>query len=991
MRLYTHSSFSWRRRLHRLLMALSLLALVALTIGLPPQRATVAAFLPEPDRISRKITQSGYRVEIRPPGVSLTSPSPDWTPAERISFSGCVDHGSFGSCFGRTEATIGLYERFPASQSVGRQMNQNPAPSLPGSVFGGLDRQPCIAGGIFQFWPSGRWHYGGRWSRTVSYGSLEYRGSEVILPVSISWSQAGPHMWAFYPDDQCPTTPVYNMTPTPTGLPTATPPGFAPSPTPPGFVPSLTPTLTQLRTIPSQTPTPQTTPTSTPTPCFHAPISPMPLALFVGQSSHINNHGQPFQRIDQYLSRSTGQYFTGSPTQDDVVHWNDWSTLYNQLPEAGLRHRVPANTIVQTTFDFPNTWFKPPGYTVIPNAFSENNLALNRNIMIVLQELGADQRVGGGDDTLLAFMALTDSQTPQETQRMKVAGHIDDVWSPNANVNPYIQGRPSGFQAYLRPSTRADFTVAMFSWVGNTTPPAVSWPQPDGALPGRDWLWSPNDTEGGALNLRFVTEPNKMYRMLAFTKGPVCDVEYGTISQLVFHTLDDADMVIEKSAPAEAVRESTIEYGLVVRNIGTAQAQRVVVTDTLPDGVTFVASTPPPSIINGRTLAWELGDIPPNGAQRISIIVTIAANAPDTLVNGAEVQSSNDPNLTNNRAEVTTSLVRTNVAVTMTATRVVRPGNEFTVTITYRNTSGTTARDVRLTYEQPFGAVLVSSSRPADGSDARGLVWKIGDLGAGQSGTITLRMQALREDEATVLPAAMEHLTVIAARQDADPRDNTARSITALLVFPRPSTDLRLRIYSEFDPRQMVYQTDGATFTWPTGETLFFTPDILLREPPVMSPPAYAARQRIVAWSFTGSGGMNVNSSAATGSSAGTTACKAREQPPASEIQHADLSRMRGCIYRYRERIGPNEILEQGRLYWSQFAPERVHSATYVLTPLPAGPTDIRIQYVVLTELVETGLYDLDGDGRSDSVLDRRTDVIDGAYQVTLLVPRDAR
>ncbi|MDW8215791.1 MAG: hypothetical protein RMJ55_19750, partial [Roseiflexaceae bacterium] len=57
----------------------------------------------------------------------------------------------------------------------------------------------------------------------------------------------------------------------------------------------------------------------------------------------------------------------------------------------------------------------------------------------------------------------------------------------------------------------------------------------------------------------------------------------------------------------------------------------------------------------------------------------------------------------------------------------------------------------------------------------------------------------------------------------------------------------------------------------------------------------------------------------------------------------------------------------------------------YGIWPLPGSPTNLRIQYAVLTELVETGLYDLDGDGRDDSVLDRRTDVLDGTFTVTLV------
>ncbi len=950
------------RRLRALLTALTLLMIVT------------GACLPA----GLALAQAGFRVEIRPSGTSLTAPGSDWVAAERISFSGCIDRGTFGDCFGRMDSTTGLYEQYPRRRSVGRQYEQNPPPA-PGPVFSGLDRQPCIAGGIFQFWPAGVWHYGGRWTRTVSY-QLTNRGSDVILVVTISWTPAGTHAWAFYPSDQCPTMPVYNATNTPV------PPGFVPSPTPPGFVPSPT------STRPSGLPTPTTTsiiPTPVPTnpPCISSAIPPMPLTLYEGQIPfNGSNYNPPFTSYTgRYIGKFADRYYQES-THDAHLAEKELGVVAGLMPERNLWVRINPNRIVQATFDLLNTSFSPPGYPVTWRVFNQSDIMNARNLMIVLQDLGNDRQPGGGDDTLLAFIAAGDSPENGSTspQRIRVASQRDGVYSTIP-----VQGRPDGFQAALRSGILTDFTGRIFTWAGRDQAPhnATRWPvapiYQNGNLTvhARDWFWVPNGEQPTNLSLRFATEPNRVYRMLALIGAPVCKTQYNAVSVLVFHTLGDADMAITKTAPAEAVREMQIEYGLVARNVGATTAQNVVVTDTLPDGVAFVSSNPPPSRMNGRTLTWNLGNVDPNVTRSIAVVVNVVPNAPDTLTNVGEVRAENDSNLANNRAEATTSLVQTNVAVSMTATRVVRPGDEFQVTITYRNTSQTTARNVRLTYNRPFGAVMLSSSRVADASTTTGMVWQIGDLGAGSSGSITLRLRALRENEAAALPGAMEHVAIIGAAQDADPRDNEAQAITALLVFPQPDSDLRMRIHSEFDRNRVVYRTDGTAFAWPVGETLFFIPEVTLREPPIMSPPAYAARQRVVAWSFVGSGSLALNNAS----------CKAREQPVAQETQHADLSRMQGCIYRYRTTVGPTEIIGQGRLYWAPFAPESLAAATYGIWPLPPGSTNIRVQYAVLTELVETGLYDIDGDGRGDSVLDRRTDVLDGTYIVTLVAPRDMR
>ena len=62
----------------------------------------------------------------------------------------------------------------------------------------------------------------------------------------------------------------------------------------------------------------------------------------------------------------------------------------------------------------------------------------------------------------------------------------------------------------------------------------------------------------------------------------------------------------------------------------------------------------------------------------------------------------------------------------------------------------------------------------------------------------------------------------------------------------------------------------------------------------------------------------------------------------------------------------------------------------YVYTPLPDRPTQLILNYAVLTEARENGM-DLDSDGSTVSVLARRTTITRSAFQATLLAPRSAR
>ncbi len=181
-------------------------------------------------------------------------------------------------------------------------------------------------------------------------------------------------------------------------------------------------------------------------------------------------------------------------------------------------------------------------------------------------------------------------------------------------------------------------------------------------------------------------------------------------------------------------------------------------------------------------------------------------------------------------------------------------------------------------------------------------------------------------------------------------------------------------------PSEVNYRTSGARFAWPAGEALDFTPEVTIDDRQT-GYPYYRLNRRVVAWSFLGTGGLTT-----TG-----IGCKAREQPRAQDTEHADLSQMRGCIYRYLDHVSPTTLRGQGHVYWAQYPPERMRQDVYVRTPLPTRGTDLRIQYAVLTEAVETGYEDVDGDGRTDSVLERRTDVFEATYRVEFVVPRDAR
>jgi uncharacterized repeat protein (TIGR01451 family) len=116
----------------------------------------------------------------------------------------------------------------------------------------------------------------------------------------------------------------------------------------------------------------------------------------------------------------------------------------------------------------------------------------------------------------------------------------------------------------------------------------------------------------------------------------------------------DADVDIEKAVDiADPLPGATVIYTLTVTNNGPADATGVVVTDTLPAGLTYV-SDDCGGLFADPTFTWNVGNLG-NGASAVcNVTATVDGDAAGTLVNNATVSADNsDPDTSNNQADVT--------------------------------------------------------------------------------------------------------------------------------------------------------------------------------------------------------------------------------------------------------------------------------------------------------------------------------------------------
>jgi hypothetical protein len=230
-------------------------------------------------------------------------------------------------------------------------------------------------------------------------------------------------------------------------------------------------------------------------------------------------------------------------------------------------------------------------------------------------------------------------------------------------------------------------------------------------------------------------------------------------------------------------------------------------------------------------------------------------------------------------------------------------------------------------------------------------------------------------------PETLLNVATIQMANDSNLTNNRTEATTRVVYLPAPQADFRLRIHSDLDPQQGIYTSSGTAVKWPANEVMDFLPAITLQPAQQPGDDAYRVTNRIVAWSFVQVGNTPIGE---------PNVCKRGAQPAGSDLDGADLTGLDGCPYRYYANPTVADMQGMAHVYWSQSAPALMRDDVYIQAPLPQGPTQLVLEYAVLTTAQENGV-DLDGDGSTNTIIVRKTTITRGAFQVTLLAPRSSR
>ncbi len=263
-----------------------------------------------------------------------------------------------------------------------------------------------------------------------------------------------------------------------------------------------------------------------------------------------------------------------------------------------------------------------------------------------------------------------------------------------------------------------------------------------------------------------------------------------------------ADVVLAKQATPTAVAGLGVGYTLTVRNNGPSAAAAVVVTDTLPAGVSAMAA--PGCAIDGATVVCAVGSLAAGAERAFFIAGNVDANLPPgaSLENRAVATSvTPDPDPANNQASADTSILRVaDLALAKQGPATVVAGENATYVITVVNNgpSAASVRDLKDTL--PPGMSLVDASLATASGDltacASGICQMAQPLPVGAVATMTV---VARVDAATVPGSAVTNTaTVLPETNSTDP--NLTNNLGQVASVVAELASLRIDKFDLVDP-----------------------------------------------------------------------------------------------------------------------------------------------------------------------------------------------
>jgi uncharacterized repeat protein (TIGR01451 family) len=202
-------------------------------------------------------------------------------------------------------------------------------------------------------------------------------------------------------------------------------------------------------------------------------------------------------------------------------------------------------------------------------------------------------------------------------------------------------------------------------------------------------------------------------------------VTYANVLCIATNVVQPAIQLVKTATPELCGTCDEVKLTYEVKNTGTGVAEKTVIKDTLPAGLTTV---------DGKTVVeLNAGDIPSGGSKPFTVMAKAAK--PGTYSSAATATAY--PQLSVNSSAPTTVVKQPSLTVTCDASNKVYVGRDITYKFTVKNTGNCPASNASVKAPVPAGTSFVSAD---NGGRVEGgsVVWSMPSIAAGQTTTVTM-------------------------------------------------------------------------------------------------------------------------------------------------------------------------------------------------------------------------------------------------------------
>jgi uncharacterized repeat protein (TIGR01451 family) len=232
------------------------------------------------------------------------------------------------------------------------------------------------------------------------------------------------------------------------------------------------------------------------------------------------------------------------------------------------------------------------------------------------------------------------------------------------------------------------------------------------------------------------------------------------------------NLSITKTGSANPVAAgNSLTYTLTVANSGPSQASGVIITDTLPAGVTFAAASSGCSNVSNQVICSNLS-VASGGAITASIRVIVAPSTLGTLANVATVTSTEpDSNTANNTVTATTTVTRvTDLSISQSTPNPVTAGDNITFNLTVINNGPSDAGNVTVINTLPAEVAFQSVSHAGCNHSSGIVTCSLGGMVSGSTVPIAIVANVNSSSSGNIINTAQ---VTVSGSSDPVPENNS--------------------------------------------------------------------------------------------------------------------------------------------------------------------------------------------------------------------------